>query len=45
MCDFLNANFKIKILRFQYFFNTNLKINIFMYFYMLYNLILNYINI
>ena len=31
MCKFFNANFKIKILRIRYFFNTNLEINIFMY--------------
>ena len=45
MCDFFNENFKIKILRFQYFFNKNLEINIFMYFIYLYSLILNYIDI
>ena len=45
MCDFLNENFKIKIFRFQYFFNKNLEIIIFKYVSMLYSLILNYINI
>ena len=39
MCGFFIANFKIKILKFRYFFNTNLEINIFLYFYMLYSLI------
>ena len=43
MYNFLNANFKIKILRFQYIFNTNLEIIIFKYYSMLYSLILNYI--
>ena len=42
--QFLNVNFKIKIVRFQYFFNTNLEMIIFKYFSMLHSLILNYIN-